>query len=72
MPPSSTREMSISMCSGTSCGKHSALISRRWCSTTPPSFTPAASPISITGTFTVIFSVRLTARKSMWISVLWM
>ncbi len=64
--------MSTSMCSGTSCGSDSMWRSRRWCSTTPPSLTPAASPTSTTGTSTAIFCVRDTARKSTWISVLWM
>ena len=36
--------MSTSMCSGTSCGSDSMWRSRRWCSTTPPSLTPTASP----------------------------
>ena len=40
MSPSSSSVTSASICSGTSPGRHSISTSRRWCSSTPPVFTP--------------------------------
>ena len=48
MPPTSSDEMSASMCSGIPVGSASTRSSRVTCCTTPPSFAPGDSPTSWT------------------------